>query len=305
MKKDFNNFKVEVSKKLLKESKDVRWISVGFLRFYGITAKAFYTIRSGVLDGVLTEQEWLRLGRKLNISEVERKWNIARTDVFTIIEEDILFCKLHAKARICVDECGIGKTFTAKYLAQTLDNCFYVDASQSKTISLFTKILARSIGISPLGKHCDIKEDIKCYLRTLDNPIVIIDEAGDLGQVALQEIKEFWNATEGFCGWYLMGADGLKYTIENGIRLKKPGFKEIFSRFSEKYTTTVPVGKEDRLRFYKKLIWDVLSVNITDKNLIEDVVRRCLITDVAGAVTGLRRAQSLLILMDNTNQKAS
>ncbi len=289
-------FKNKVSEKLQSDIKGGRQANVAFLKHYGLSEKACVKIIQGKIDGVMTDPEWLRLGRKLKVNEVEKKWNLARTDVFRVIEQDILFCKEFAKAKICVDECGIGKTFTAKYLSKTLPNCFYVDASQGKTILLFTKILASAVGISVIGKHTDLKEDIKCYLKMIDNPIVIIDEAGDLGQIALQEIKEYWNATEGFCGWYLMGADGLKYTIEKGIKQKKPGFKEIFSRFSENYTTTVPIGKDDRMEFYHKLIKDVLSVNMTNTSKMNEILRRCLVKDAQGMVSGLRRAESLLIL---------
>jgi hypothetical protein len=291
-------FKAKVAQKLLSEMRDGHQANVGFLKHYSLSEKTCGKIIQSKIDGVMTDPEWLRLGRKLKVNEVEKKWNLARTDVFTVIEEDILFCKEFAKAKICVDECGIGKTYTAKYLSKTLTNCFYVDASQGKTILLFTKILAAAVGISVLGKHVDIKEDIKCYLKMIDNPIVIIDEAGDLGQIALQEIKEYWNATEGFCGWYLMGADGLKYNIEKGIKQKRPGFKEIYSRFSENYTTTVPIGKEDRMEFYKKLIKDVLSVNMTNTKKMNEILRRCLVKDAQGMVSGLRRAESLLILHD-------
>ncbi len=290
------DFKKKVSEKLIYEMINRKQEHAAFLKLYGLSHKACIRIRCNKIEGTLTDPEWIRLSRKLKIDVHERKWNLARTDVFTMIEEDILFCKEHSKAKICVDECGIGKTFTAKYLSKTLKNCFYVDASQGKTIVLFTKILSEAIGLNSLGKHNEIKEDIKWYLKMIEKPIVIIDEAGDLGQVTMQEIKEFWNATEGYCGWYLMGADGLKYIIDKGIKLKKPGFKEIFSRFSERYTTTVPIGKEDKMRFYKKLICDVLSVNMTDQHKMNEIVRRCLITDMQGNVTGLRRAESLLIL---------
>lgn len=293
-------FKVKVSKKLKEAYDSPNYVNVGFLRHYELTSRACVDIIGGKIEGVLTDQQWLRLGSKLNV-KTEKVWNLARTDVFTVLEEDILFCKDNAKAKICVDECGIGKTFTAKYLSKTLENCFYVDASQGKTILQFTKALASSIGLNIIGKHADLKQDIKCYLKIIDKPMVIIDEAGDLGQVTLQEIKEYWNATEGFCGWYLMGADGLRYTIEKGIKLRKPGFKEIFSRFSERYTTVVPIDKKSKILFYKKLIRDVLSVNMSNTKAIDDIVTRCLTNDLQGTVTGLRRAESLLILTKTEN----
>ncbi len=72
---------------------------------------------------------------------------MARTDVFTLIEEDVSFCQAHAKGMMCVDDCGIGKTFSAKYLSRSLKNCFYVDASQAKTKQQFIRLIAKTIGV--------------------------------------------------------------------------------------------------------------------------------------------------------------
>ncbi len=289
-------FKHRVIEKFQLEIEERGQADTAFLKKYDLGVQTGIKLCSGKTDKVMTDSEWFRLGRKLHLLEVERKWNAARTDVFNIIEEDIMFCKQHAKAKICVDDCGIGKTFTAKYLSKSLDNCFYVDASQGKSTHLFTRLLAKAVGLECVGAHHEIKEDIKCYLRMINNPIVIIDEAGDLGQNTLQDIKEFWNATEGCCGWYMMGADGLKRIMQKGMKKRKPGFKEVFSRFSERYTTTVPVGKQDRLSFYKKLITDVLEANMTDKSKLDEIVKKCLVMDDEGYISGLRRAESLLLL---------
>jgi hypothetical protein len=293
-------FKQKVITSLL-DAKDQRGnADQTFLNLYGINKHICSKLVAGCTNDVMLDNEWFRLGRKLGVIQVDRKWNTARTDVFNDIEEDVLFCKEHAKAKIYVDDCGIGKTYTAKYLSKTLPNCFYVDASQGKSIKLFTETLAKALGISCSGKISEIKEDIKSYLMMIDKPIVIIDEAGDLSQVTLQEIKEFWNATEYYCGWYLIGAEGLKYILDKGMKNRRPGFREVFSRFSEKYTTSVPKGKEERNLFYRKLATDVLSANVTDTALLKEVITKCLVKDDNGRVSGLRRAESLLILHTET-----
>lgn len=134
----------------------------------------------------------------------------------------------------------------------------------------------------------------------LTNPIIIVDEAGDLQNDVFLLLKELWNATEGICGWYMIGAVGLKTKIANGIRNEKPGFEELFSRYSDRYTSAVPIGKEDRILFYKKLISDVLRVNMMDQTKLEEIVKRCLVDNGKGQISGLRRAEGLLILLDKT-----
>lgn len=247
-------------------------------------------------DGLLREAQWLNLGRELNVEMDARKWNTAKTEVFTVIEQDILFCKDNAKAMICVDDCGIGKTHTAKYLSRTVKNCFYIDASQAKTKQQFIRLIAKTIGVDDKDKYVRVKANIKYALRMLPNPVVIIDEAGDLEYTAFLELKELWNATDKACGWYMMGADGLRRKIERGIQNKKVGYKELFSRYSERYTTIVPNNRNEKINFYKQLITDVLNANMKNKAKLSEIVKRCLVNDEDGNIGGLRRAESLLIL---------
>ena len=291
-------FKKNVVQALLQQRNNYDGSDAAFSKTVSMSNAVFSQLKSGKLDGLLRDVQWLTLGREFGVSVNERKWNTARTQVFIAIEEDILFCQHYAKAMICVDDCGIGKTYTAKYLSRTLKNCFYVDASQAKTKQQFIRSIARIVGVDDKVKYVDVKANIKYYIKMLPQPIIIIDEAGDLDYTAFLELKELWNATDGYCGWYMMGADGLRAKIERGINNKKVGYPEIFSRFSEKYTTIVPHDRQEKLGFYNQLITDVLSVNMKNKANLNKIVKRCLTTDETGYIGGLRRAESLLILTE-------
>jgi len=292
-------YKEKIVAALIEARKNYGGSNAEFANKWRINAAVYSRIKNGEIDGVLKDAHWLNIGRDLGVTLHERKWNVAKTEVFAMIERDVLFCQKHAKGMMCVDDCGIGKTFTAKYLSRTIPNCFYVDGSQSKTVTLLIKNIAKSIGADLKGTHAEIKSNIKYFLNNIANPVVIIDEAGDLNTAALLEIKEFWNSTEGTCGWYLMGAEGFKKVMDRGMNRKNPGYKELFSRFSERYTTTVPVTQQDKLSFYRKLISDVLSANMEDKTKLNEIVKRCLTVDTNGQIGGLRRAESLLILETN------
>lgn len=202
-----------------------------FCTKYKISPSVWSRLQGGEIEGLLTVDKWVAISQKLGVNQNERQWNLARTDVFTTIEEDILFCQVHSKSLMCVDDCGIGKTFTATYLCRTLSNCFYIDSSQSKGKIDFVKALAKEIGVSASGKTSEIKDNIKYVLRNLPKPIVIIDEAGDMNPPTLLEVKELWNATEGVCGWYMMGAEGLKRNMDRGMQNKKPGFRKFLAVF--------------------------------------------------------------------------
>ncbi|SFB81018.1 hypothetical protein SAMN05421780_101578 [Flexibacter flexilis DSM 6793] len=295
-------FKEKVIVALMEQRENFGGSDAAYAKRYGISPAIYSRLKNGERANIIAESVLLNIGRELGIDLRERKWSVAETDVFKIISEDIVFCQQNAKARICVDDCGIGKTFSAKYLAKTRQNCFYVDASQAKTKQLFIRLLAKTIGIDSTGKYSEVKANLKYYTKQLIEPVIIIDEAGDLDYPAFLELKELWNATENACGWYLMGADGLRQKITSGIRTRKVGYRELFSRFSERYTTTVPTGVQDRRAFYKKLITDVLAANMSDSNHMSMIVNKCLENDSQGEIGGLRRAESLLLILENQQQ---
>lgn len=290
-----NELKDKVVAELLRQRDNYSGGDGAFAKTYDLKSTEFSTLKTGGRK-LLSSARWIRLARELEIPVSGRKWNIARTEVFNRIEEEVLFCKEHSKSMIFADDCGIGKTFTAKYLKMKLANCFYIDGSQCKTALLFVRTLARTIGVDSSGTYSEMKADIKYCLGYLPQPVVIIDEAGDFGHEAWLVIKELWNATEGVCGWYMMGADGLRAKVERGKRNKTVGFAEMFSRMAERYSSVVPFERHAKLEFYRKLITDVLSVNMDDKKGLGVIVKRCLTADETGHIGGLRRAESLLIL---------
>lgn len=298
-----DEFKRKVVEALLAARENWSGWDTSFSIKYGLNESVFNRIKHGEIHGLIKDPKWINLGRELNVMRDERKWNVARTEVFETIEEDINFCQQYSKARIYVDECEIGKTFAAKYISRNRKNCFYIDCSQCKTKIAFMRMLAQAIGVDHNDKYLNIVANIKYWLNCLPNPVVIVDEAGDLEYKAFLELKELWNATENSCGWYMIGADGLRHMIEKGIKGKKVGFREIFSRFSSSYSSNVPTGNQERMAFYRDLITQVLSVNMEDTSELKGIVKKCMTSlevnktgNNSYQLGGLRRAESILIL---------
>ena len=143
-------------------------------------------------------------------------------------------------ARIFCDIADIGKTTTAKAYQLSQKNVYYIDGSRNKTRSQFLVAIAKAVGVGVNANLRTIFEDIVFIIQATTRPMIIIDEAGDLSYEAWLEIKALWNALEGVCGWYMMGADGLKKKIEGGLRTKKVGYAEIFRRFGSGYMKASP-----------------------------------------------------------------
>ncbi|MBY0487393.1 MAG: ATP-binding protein [Flavobacteriaceae bacterium] len=271
-------FKQAVRTALLKQRDNFAGSDAEFSKTIAINNAVFSRVKNGELDRMLSDTEWIRLGRELSVKLHEDNWKVARTSVYTEIEDNLNFCKELSRSMVLVDDCGIGKTFCTKHIIRQMKSTFYVDCSQAKSKQLFIRLLAKTIGLDNKGKYHDVLENLKYYITTMatSKPLIILDEAGDLEYTAFLELKGIWNATDGICGWYMMGADGLRDKIDKGIKNKKVGFAEIFSRFSDEFIKLVPQGKTDRTTFYKQLIGDVAGAQIQDKAVVNTYVNKCI-----------------------------
>jgi hypothetical protein len=292
-------FKNRVAEAMLDLRKNYPGSEEKYAKTFGLNKSIYSRIKNGERDKIVSGAMWVEIGQKLDVLPEERKWNMARTEVFDIIEEDILYCKMSGRGKIFADYCAIGKTYSAKYLSQRIENCFYVDASQSKSKYAFARALAKCVGANSNGTYEQTKANIKGFLRAGGKSVMVVDEAGDLRKDAFEDLKEYMNATEYICGWYLMGADGLEARIESGIRGRKQSYRELFSRLSDRYSFAVPKKLNERISFYRNLITTVLTANMKDinKDVLNRIVNRCLDTEAQeGEATGLRRAEGLLML---------
>ena len=205
-------------------------------------------ILKGDIEQVLSDSKWVHIARKLNITLKDSdKWNVAKTPVFNFIYTQLKACKEHSIALLLCDSADIGKTFTAKVFTREHKNTVYIDCSQVPTKQRLVRKIASEFGLDSNGRFYEVRQDLIDYLNNfIEKPLIILDEAGDLDDKAFREIKGLWNATEENCGWYMMGADGLKAKIDRRLHLKKVGYTEVFSRFGNKYQKIIPDGKNER-----------------------------------------------------------
>jgi len=102
-------YKEEVYKAMMIQRRNFGGTNGQFAKMYGLSGSVFTRIHNGEREGVLSSSKWMLLAQEFGVSLEDRKWITAKTEVFRIIEEEVLFCKINSKARICVDDCGIGK----------------------------------------------------------------------------------------------------------------------------------------------------------------------------------------------------
>ena len=241
----------------------------------GISTSVYSMVKQGALDKALSDANWVRIARRLGVNlRHEIEWKPANTFTFLFIQKQLELAQLSSLSMILCDEPNIGKTYSAKYYIGCHENAVYIDCSQVKTKRRLIRKIATEFGTDNKGTYSYVYEDLVYYLRTLNNPLIILDEAGDLQYEAFLELKALWNATEHCCGWYMMGADGLKEKINRSIDCKKVGYTEMLSRYGGRFSKVTPDDGKEREKFLMKQASIVAKVNAPADADIPTIVRK-------------------------------
>ena len=241
----------------------------------GVSTSSYSSVKNRQLERTLSEAEWVRIARKLSVDLREgMEWKAANTATFRYITAQLEACQGSSLSSILCDMPNIGKTFAARHYVKTHANAVYVDCSQVKTKTQLVKKIATEFGVGSNGWYVDIYNDLTYYLRSIDRPLIILDEAGDLKNEAMLELKALWNATERCCAWYMMGADGLKERLRRSIESKMVGYTEMLSRYGDRYNHVTPDDARERERFLMDQAALVAKVNAPEGCDVPALVRK-------------------------------
>lgn len=245
-----------------------------FATSMSINASQLSRIMRGDWDKVLSEEKWITIARVLGVGMgTHSKWQTANTPVFQFITVQLEKCQNECLSALLCDLSDIGKTYAAVHYQRNHKNVVYIDCSQVKSKQKLIRKIAKSFGVGSTGKYDEVYEDLVFYLKQLSTPLIILDEAGDLHYEAFLEIKALWNATEQACGYYMMGADGLRQKIARAIDNKKVGYTELFSRFGRKYINCLPQNNEDRLKMLQATASMIIKANCMEGTDVMKVLR--------------------------------
>ena len=238
-----------------------------------INTAVYSAVKNGQTDKVLSDASWIAIARRLDVelrSKIE--WKAAKTPTYLYIMAQLEFSQNSCTSGILCDIPNIGKTFTARLYASSHKNAVYIDCSQVKTKLKLIRKIAKEFGVNSNGRYSDVYDDLVFYLRSIDQPLIILDEAGDLQYEAFLELKALWNATERCCAWYMMGADGLKEKINRSIECKKVGYTEMLSRYGDRYSKVTPDDGKEREKFLREQAHIVAKLNAPEGTDVKAIV---------------------------------
>ena len=172
--------------------------------------------------------------------------NDPRTAVVeTSVTRDLAFCMAENRANKdfiwAISPAGSGKTIASK-MARKIRNTYYVLCDEDMKKSDFAIELARAVGlrVNTQKKARTLILDVVKYLREQNDVLIIFDEGDKLSDNVLHYFITIFNHFEDLSGLQTVGVqfistDYMATRMERGLRYKKKGYQELWSRLGARF----------------------------------------------------------------------
>jgi len=229
-------------------------------------------VQNGELERVLSDTEWLRIAKKLHVDITGTGWKTVKTAVFEFVTGQMEACQTGKLSAINADEVGIGKTHAAEYYARTHNNVIYIKCNEGMTRANLIRLMAQEMGLDSRGKVDTIRENVEMHLLGLNNPLIVLDDAGYMNDRSWMQIKGLYDATEHACGWYLIGDTSLQKAIQKFVYNDKLGWKALFDRFNQRFNaiSNLYVSEAEVQMMRREMVREVLRANYPDASKADE-----------------------------------
>lgn len=165
------------------------------------------------------------------MTKVANKIGLYQTNDFRSVFNQCEITRTHKLMTGLIADTGMGKTTTLKAYTNH-DNVFLVTVDKTMNAKgLFLKILD-TLGISFDGNIHDVMLKIAAELNSLENPLLIIDEAGKLNHVMMLYMHDLREYTKDNCGILLAGMPYFKSRLIKFSDKQKEGCSEFLRRIN-------------------------------------------------------------------------
>ena len=192
---------------------------------------------------MISDEMWNTVALFLKIDN----WAIVKTNNYATIINICDDAQANARMLAISAGSGFGKTTALRTYADSHPNVFYVLGNvlmQSKTS--FLSAIQSSLGIAEGANAALMLAAIVRKLAQLENPLVIIDDAGKLNESNLRIIQLLYDQTEGACGIVLSGTTYLKNFLDKSKARGKMGMDELHRRIEDWEALNRPTDREIR-----------------------------------------------------------
>lgn len=232
----------------------------------GTSAGTVSNILNGKWDNI-SEDMWRKVSDQVGlVNGSEKDWQVVETHAFHEITIALKDAQTFKNVTWVVGEAGCGKTTTARIFGEENREVYYILCSEDLHKGDFVREIAHNMGIRTDGFTVrELWITIQNELIKMDAPLLVFDEADKLIESVFQYFISLYNKIEDKCGVVFLSTDYIKTRIDRGLRCKKRGYKEFYSRIGRKYFELDDTTPHD--------VYAICVVNgLTDERDINEVI---------------------------------
>lgn len=215
----------------------------------------------------IADEMWRKVSSFLGIGTND--WKFAETNNSKTLMR--LFADAQALSLVMAvtANAGSGKTETAKQYDADNGNAFRLSCNEYWDKKWFLKEL-----LSKMGKESDgmtmpeMMQKVVVSLKSIANPLIILDEADKLQDNVLLFFITLYNELEDHAGIMLMATHFLERRIKRGVAAQRKGYREIYSRIGLRFIELEQTSYAD--------VKSVCEANgVTDDRAISAISKDC------------------------------
>lgn len=194
----------------------------------GVSPATISQMRNHKWD-LIADDMWRKVAAYVGVTT--NGWNYAKTrnsdDLLKFFNDSQQFALVMA----ITGKAGSGKTESAKKYTSENKNAFLLSCNEYWDKRWFLRELLAKMGKEHSGLTLpEMMFKATQLLKSIDAPIIILDEADKLADNVLLFFITLYNELENHCGIVLMATQFLEKRIKRGVAMEKKGYREIYSR---------------------------------------------------------------------------
>ncbi len=215
----------------------------------------------------ISDDMWRNVANQIGMEAV--RWNAVETQNMIRLKELLTDIQENSMWMAIVGRAGSGKTFGCKQYERENRNVYYVSCDPDWTKRELFSVMLRKTGTNPEGLSLiQMKQKLVMKLRSVDCPVIILDEADKLSDKVLNSFITIYNDLQLTCGVVVIATDFLSKRFERGVSYNIQGFNELWSRFGRKVIPLKDVTPQD-------IVGVCMANGVTDKKVIDNIIGEC------------------------------
>jgi len=182
----------------------------------------------------ISDEMWRKVAAYSGSSS--NNWNHANTTTAVELNQFFTDGQAHSLVMAITAKAGSGKSHLAKKFEGENKNVFLLSCNEYWDKRWFLRELLSKMGKDHAGLTLpEMMYKVTQLLKSIENPLIIMDEADKLSDQVLLFFITLYNELENHCGIILMATHFLEKKVKRGAAMEKKGYREIYSRIGLRF----------------------------------------------------------------------